>query len=804
MATTSAASLPILILLGSLFNGSILGPPLELDPALSAIAPEKCILYASSAGVGEADPQSTNQTEQLLAEPEIQYFFQEVEKQIQVAISRIRGANAQQQVAAEEVPKVIKAFLTKPFALFIENVYVTNEGVNVQAGLVLNAGDQKESIENAVKSLLALKGEQGPPINNVDQNGQPWSSIQMGPQFPEIRWGWHEDYFVLAVGEGTADKIIERMQSSAPTWLTEIRSQHPLEREASLGYINVEMILERAKPFLILEDGWKYVEKLGLDSIKELHGIAGFDETGCVTASHLVTDGQRRGLLSLIPHKPISKRDLRVIPDDAMLAFAVRCDAKDFFEDVMRLIEEFDPQASNRLEEGMRQAESETGVHFKNDFLSTLGDAWIAYLPAGDLMTSWLGSAAAVRVKDSKALENSINTFVAEIQARVPRRGRGEVSIRDTEYQGYTIHTVDVVGEVFPIAPSWCVTDEWVVFGLMPQTVRTVITRELEDSLADREEVKEALAASDGPAVISYFDTPRLVQSIYPMLQIGGRVMSGELRKQGFDLDISMLPSQDAIVKHLRPGVGTITYKSDGFHFDSKNSLPGSGNAIAAAPMAVALLLPAVQGARDAARLAQEVNQLKQLALAFHNYESANRKLPTNIYDENGNALLSWRVQLLPYLEGNNLYGQFHLDEPWDSPHNLKIAKTVPELFVSPSTPEIAEEGKTRFVALAGEETLFPGNKKMTFAGVRDGLSNTLLYVHTAPSAAVPWTKPADIQYNAEKPLQGIRWAGKPIAIALSDGSCHRLPNDVDKEAFKAMVTPNGGEAVDVWSLLQN
>src|SRR5258708_1665192 len=67
-------------------------------------------------------------------------------------------------------------------------------------------------------------------------------------------------------------------------------------------------------------------------------------------------------------------------------------------------------------------------------------------------------------------------------------------------------------------------------------------------------------------------------------------------------------------------------------------------------------------------------NNLKQIGLAVHNYASTYQdKIPQNVLDKNGKAILSWRVLLLPYLEQNELYKQFKMDEPWDSENNLKL-----------------------------------------------------------------------------------------------------------------------------------
>jgi len=80
-----------------------------------------------------------------------------------------------------------------------------------------------------------------------------------------------------------------------------------------------------------------------------------------------------------------------------------------------------------------------------------------------------------------------------------------------------------------------------------------------------------------------------------------------------------------------------------------------------------------VPGARKAK------TNLKQIALAMHNYHDTYGTFPPHaIYSKDGKPLLSWRVMILPYIEQNNLYQQFHLDEPWDSEHNQKLMQQMP------------------------------------------------------------------------------------------------------------------------------
>src|SRR5207302_7296383 len=120
-----------------------------------------------------------------------------------------------------------------------------------------------------------------------------------------------------------------------------------------------------------------------------------------------------------------------------------------------------------------------------------------------------------------------------------------------------------------------------------------------------------------------------------------------------------------------------------------------------------------------------------------------NRLPPAAIADINGRLLLSWRVAILPYLGQEGLYKQFHLDEPWDGPHNKRLLNFMPLVFRSPGGTNIAR-GKTCILAPVGDNLAFDLTRGRSFADFSDGLSNTILVVEAAPERAVDWTRPRD------------------------------------------------------------
>jgi len=212
------------------------------------------------------------------------------------------------------------------------------------------------------------------------------------------------------------------------------------------------------------------------------------------------------------------------------------------------------------------------------------------------------------------------------------------------------------------------------------------------------------------------------------------------------------------------------------------------------------LVLPAVDSARDAARRNQRMNNFKHIMLAMHNYYSNrhNSFPPAASRNAAGKPLLSWRVLILPYIEQQALYKQFHLDEPWDSEHNIKLIDKMPELYLDPrlSASDLAA-GRTTVLVPRGEKTLFRDDKGLTYRGVTDGTSNTIALVSVTPERAVVWTKPDDWEVDLANPLRGVKGAdGEGFIAGYADGSVHFIANDIDPEKLAALLTADGGEVV--------
>ncbi|QJW92694.1 DUF1559 family PulG-like putative transporter [Frigoriglobus tundricola] len=191
----------------------------------------------------------------------------------------------------------------------------------------------------------------------------------------------------------------------------------------------------------------------------------------------------------------------------------------------------------------------------------------------------------------------------------------------------------------------------------------------------------------------------------------------------------------------------------------------------------------------------QSANNLKQIALAMHNYEASyNFFPPAAVCDKKGKPQLSWRVLILPFIEQDALYKEFKLDEPWDSAHNKKLLAKMPRVYALPGSKAGATE--THYRVFVGNGAGFDWITGGKITGVTDGTSNTIMCVTAA--TAVPWTKPDELEFDPEKDMGKLLGflAADTTQIAMFDGSVRTLKKLPSKATLNAAITKNGGEVL--------
>lgn len=196
-----------------------------------------------------------------------------------------------------------------------------------------------------------------------------------------------------------------------------------------------------------------------------------------------------------------------------------------------------------------------------------------------------------------------------------------------------------------------------------------------------------------------------------------------------------------------------------------------------------------VADARNKAREAVSMNNMRQIMLAMHIFHEVHGNLPPQaLVSKDGKKLLSWRVLILPYIEQKPLYDKFHLDEPWDSEHNKQLIAQMPAIYSSSNKGEKKET--TRYVAPLTAKSIF-GRKGAAakFSDITDGTSITISIIETSPVKEVIWTKPEDIVVDSNNVIKSLFDAKQEQWTAgFADGSVRRFDSSTKPEEFLEMI----------------
>ena len=581
------------LVLLSLFGGFGLPlgiPPAAEDPLMYKVAPEECLFYTTWAGMAAPDPNSANQTEQLLAEPEVQHLIGELERRVREGIRTMAEENEGPEAAAlaEQLIGWGKTALTSPAAIFVEDVKINPGGPpEIRAGALVRVGEQGPAIKaKLVEYQTAFLRD---AVTPVEIAGDTWYRIQPPePGAPSITWGVRFSYFIVGIGDGSAEGIMQRARTEMPEWLSRVREQIPVPRTSTLTYINLAKIIEMARPFAGPR-GEAIIEALGLGNVTALSSVTGLDGEGFVSRVLLGIEGEPAGIFELVSDKPLTPEDLAAIPADSTVALAARIDGDAIFETILSVAEKIEPQARQQAEMGLGQMQQALGIDLRADVLKPLGDTWCIYNSPSEGGLVITGLTAVVSLRDAERFAATHEKLLAMAQGMLSQqRGpRGGPEIREVEFAGRTIYVFDAGEEEFPLAPSWCLTDGELVAAPFPQNVKAFLSRGMQHrSLAEVPQVAAMFEEGTGPVVLTYYDTKALFELFYPMVPMMGQAISTQLKRGGIDFDVSLIPSAGAIGRHLLPGVGAVRRTPAGIEMTSRQTLPGGGMLAPASMMA--------------------------------------------------------------------------------------------------------------------------------------------------------------------------------------------------------------------------
>jgi hypothetical protein len=225
-----------------------------------------------------------------------------------------------------------------------------------------------------------------------------------------------------------------------------------------------------------------------------------------------------------------------------------------------------------------------------------------------------------------------------------------------------------------------------------------------------------------------------------------------------------------------------------------------------------------IKSVRELSAKSQSINNLRQIGLAVHNYESSFKKLPPGtLFDAQGRALHGWQTMILPYLEHEKIFNQINRNLPWHHPENrLPFQRFVPAYMNPGADQQTSPEGYA-LSHYAGNVHVWRTDVPLQLqTDFPDGASNTIL-AGEAQANFKPWGHPA----NWRDPGLGInttpdgfgnprhgaavnalsrRFEDEGAHFVMGDASVRFISDKVSPEILKALAMPKGRPKIpDNW-----
>jgi len=736
-------------------------------------------------------------------------------------------------------------------------MHVIDNGFSVAASVAPNAPPQPSAVfvlhdagklAGSINAMVkdAVQGEL--EFQTRDLKGRKVTSALI-PDTPGIEIGWWVEgqHLVITGGMNAVAAAIDVAAGDAPNV-----TSNPLWKKyrtgkdgftvTSLGWFNVGALRKQfgqmplpIPPTPAAPDGTTIAGLLKLIGLNDLGGCvirSGYKGRSMWSEAVLENPGEKTGLMGLLNQKPMTIDDLPPLPFSTNGFAACSVDWSKSYTDVTELAKSVaalgPPDAAAQIDGILAQLPAMIGFDPQKELLDTLGNVACAY---GDpRQGGWFGMSfgLAIQVKDAKTLNSTLNKL---LQIAAAEAGPAELTIARTQKQGREIVTFQVGGGF--VNPSYAVDKDWLIIGMLPQTVEAFLMR-LDGNLTawkptasyDRafaELPKQFTSITVSDPRKSYRALVGAAPFLLGFAQGASRQLMG-----GMELPITVadIPPAEAVSRPLYPNVSVCTVDEDGVRFTSRSSLPMvpllGANSVATVPILVALLLPAVQQAREAARRASSKNNLKQLMLAMHNYHDVYNKFPQGTVPNDQlkpEQRLSWMVSVLPFVDQNPLYDQIDQKQGWKANDNQDAVSAVIQTFVHPSNPQVTNDmgqGTTHYVGIAGHGPnaaslplrapgvgIFGYNRATRIRDITDGTSNTMA-ISEASEPFDSWAAggKATIRGFSRKPyVNGPDGIGGPsrggFNAGLADGSVRFLSQNIDPTILERLAAMADGQPID-------
>ncbi|MCL5278291.1 MAG: DUF1559 domain-containing protein [Planctomycetes bacterium] len=503
--------------------------------------------------------------------------------------------------------------------------------------LILDAGSQKAQIEDLVKKLEAMAGAES--IADVTIGSATLRGPKSKQELP-VYWGWLGNYFVMGANDaaGAALQYVQKPRAAVPTYFQKV----PAGGDALVVHADLQQAISLATAAARQRDAQAadtitaVLKELGLAGVRTLITRAGFAGPDIVVGSLLELPGPRTGLLATL--KPVDPAVMDMVDARAVTAGAANLDLAAAYDTILRAIKAGSGEASAKVEKGLAAFESQAKLSLRNDLLGSLAGPAVFYtLGTGAVPEAPLGGAVALlKLKDAALFEKTLTSLGDFVAAQSKGQFQAGVQKRD---DGRTVHTWMIAQlAMMQVTPAWSVGNGYAVIGSNPGVHDTVVklmgaTGAERKSIRDTPGYKEATAKLPKEILtLDYADSRTQYTQMMAMAQQFWPMASMFAAQAGVKLP-AMLPSLESIIKDMKPSCRARWFGPDGLYTQYQGpGLEVTLSGVAGAAVGMGVALPAMAKARDQARNAVSMSNLKQIGLGLHMYAQDHQdNLPANL-----------------------------------------------------------------------------------------------------------------------------------------------------------------------------
>jgi prepilin-type processing-associated H-X9-DG protein len=527
------------------------------------------------------------------------------------------------------------ALFRHPSAYFFSGLDMSGREPMPRAGLICQADNDADALKQQLDQLIATMGPTPVPIKAFKQA----EIVGVLVGYPDVEKAL-PDARTNSLDESGGFKKMT-MNLNADPAITAF-----VDGEKFLKLID-EVVAKAGNPQASAK--WpKAKEATGLTGLKRIAYTAGFDGKEWMSQIFVEAPAPRRGLLAMCDNKPIAEDLLKAIPESATFVAVGSFDLAKLVEQIRSIAGAIDPEAQQKIDQGLGGLSMMIGKNVQRDILEPLGEQWGIYMSPLVGGNSYAGVVLINQLDDAAKAQQGLNAawiFANNMIAAQMKNSELKVQTQRTKIGDVTIN---YLGIPF-VSPGWTIKDGRLYAGLFPQVIATA-TKQVAagKSITDNADYQKLLQRLNVPKASSvvFMNLPATAPQAYQTALVLTRMGLGFADMWGVKAPEPVLPPLDVLLPHLTPAMAASWTDDAGWHAKSVTPFPGASliateqNAtVGSTALMTSIMLPSLNRARETANRIKCASNMRQIGQAIQLYANENKgsypaDLGTLMHDE--------------------------------------------------------------------------------------------------------------------------------------------------------------------------